>query len=380
MVRHKANSVPCALLIRDGPHDVTPALPKITGLLDKLSVKSIVLCWDWQRKLPPKEKVREQEILRFRGKLSRSWGCYLFVIPSWVIWLFCRILMIRPSVVHAMNFSTFLPASLLKPILRYHLIYDIRDSIGSSLTSFGSFAVRFFTGLDRLLMRLADDIIIVDHNRKAYLGRAINQSKRVHIVLNLPPHIDMKLLQVGKNTKLRLNLSGYMSPNRGLDMVLAAIDGLKDVEVLAVGDCRFKEYETRLLEADNVSFIGRVPYDRALQLMNECDCVLLLYDPSIEIHKLAVPNKMYEAMMLGKPIITSEGTSMADFIRKWRIGFVVRYSDTSTLRDLVARLEKDRVALRAVSERALDVYQEQFRNQDPLDIVSQIYRRALALF
>ena len=51
-----------------------------------------------------------------------------------------------------------------------------------------------------------------------------------------------------------------------------------------------------------------------------------IYDPAIENHKYAAPNKFYEAMMLGKPLLMVKGTGMSDIVERYDFGAIIDYS------------------------------------------------------
>ena len=59
-----------------------------------------------------------------------------------------------------------------------------------------------------------------------------------------------------------------------------------------------------------------------LALERQCDIMLALYDPAIPNHAYAAPNKFYEALALGKPIIMFANTGMDIVVRENQIGAV----------------------------------------------------------
>ena len=51
-----------------------------------------------------------------------------------------------------------------------------------------------------------------------------------------------------------------------------------------------------------------------------------IYDPLIGNHYYAAPNKFYEALMLGKPLIMVENTGMDNVVSENNIGKVIEYN------------------------------------------------------
>src|SRR5437867_650721 len=63
-----------------------------------------------------------------------------------------------------------------------------------------------------------------------------------------------------------------------------------------------------------------------------------MYDTEVPGNRLASPNKLFEAMMFGKPVIASADTRMAEVVREEGCGLVVPYGDSSALRGAIERL------------------------------------------
>jgi glycosyltransferase involved in cell wall biosynthesis len=91
----------------------------------------------------------------------------------------------------------------------------------------------------------------------------------------------------------------------------------------------------------NVTWRGRVDYEEALQISKKADVLFALYDPRIPNHRLASPNKVFEAMMLGKPIIVAHGTHMDEIVLKHDCGLVVDFQDSTGIEAAFQNLEEN---------------------------------------
>ena len=76
----------------------------------------------------------------------------------------------------------------------------------------------------------------------------------------------------------------------------------------------------------NIDYLGRVSYQEALRLYSACDLMFAVYDPAVPNHRYSAPNKVYEAMMLGKPLIVAKNTGFDVLIEKEGIGLSIEYS------------------------------------------------------
>ena len=79
----------------------------------------------------------------------------------------------------------------------------------------------------------------------------------------------------------------------------------------------------------NIFFYGKLSYEETLKLENQCDIMTAIYQPDIGNHFYAAPNKFYEGLMLGKPLIMVENTGMSDIVAKNDIGVCIQYTSKS---------------------------------------------------
>ena len=101
--------------------------------------------------------------------------------------------------------------------------------------------------------------------------------------------------------------------------------------------------ETQLVDMakdmTNVHWHGRVSYNKALQLSQTADVLFATYDPSIPNHAYSSPNKIFEAMMLGKPLIVARDTNIDKIVEKYKNGIVIKYGNVQDLETALFILE-----------------------------------------
>ena len=78
--------------------------------------------------------------------------------------------------------------------------------------------------------------------------------------------------------------------------------------------------------SENIFYYGKMPYKEVLELEKKCDVMTAIYDPTILNHQYAAPNKFYEAIMLGKPIIMVKNTGWDKVVEDNQIGCLIDYS------------------------------------------------------
>ena len=75
-------------------------------------------------------------------------------------------------------------------------------------------------------------------------------------------------------------------------------------------------------------------YDKVLRLESECDVLFATYNPEIANHKYSAPNKLYEAMALGKPIIVCKNTGVDNIVNKYDLGVTIDYNNVEFIKCL----------------------------------------------
>ncbi|MCI9132639.1 MAG: glycosyltransferase family 4 protein [Lachnospiraceae bacterium] len=92
-----------------------------------------------------------------------------------------------------------------------------------------------------------------------------------------------------------------------------------------------------------VSFTGRYDYKRDIaNLYGKVDCVYSVYDADNSNVRIALPNKLYEAILCGLPIIVSKGTYLSGLVEQWGVGIAVDHKNEEELVEALNRLCKEK--------------------------------------
>ena len=206
----------------------------------------------------------------------------------------------------------------------------------------------------------ADATIICTEERKRQI--AGSTPKKLAVIHNTPSIAQIK--QCGNKTKqterTKLVYVGVLPKTRLLAETARAVSEMPNVELHIGGfgpqDAFLKDMASKF---DNIFFYGRLPYDQTLSLENECDIMLATYDPSIEKYRFAAPNKFYESLMLGKPVIMARGTGMSEVVEENGIGELIEFSKEG-FADGVNRLIKRKDEWPLIAGRMKEIYRNQY--------------------
>lgn len=87
--------------------------------------------------------------------------------------------------------------------------------------------------------------------------------------------------------------------------------------------------------------------------------MLAIYDPSIENHRFAAPNKFYESLMLAKPVVMVRGTGMSQVVETEDIGVLIDYS-LHGFENGILGLASRKIEWQAMQQRMANIYDSQY--------------------
>lgn len=297
-------------------------LQKYTDYLTQKSFPFLVLCWDRIGKfVDTSEYLYYKRRANYGGGLKNLWrliGFNLFLIKQ----LFQH--RKNYQIIHACDFDTILPALLMKMFYKKVVIYDIFDWFVDSRNFHNAILCRIILYLERFALKQSDVTIICEEERQKQL---CCQPTRLWVLPNIP---NFSIPFVGKSDvvthdRIRLAYVGVFTCHRGLEKLMEIMRRLPDLLELNIAG--FGELEQMVIDADkelaNVHYYGSVPYEKGLTIMKDADLILALYEKTIPNHIYAAPNKYYEGLFLGKPILTTAGTYVGIKTEKYKTGFAI---------------------------------------------------------
>jgi glycosyltransferase involved in cell wall biosynthesis len=339
---------------------------KIAETLSSLGHSVSVLAWNRGDWLPERESRSFGEIRRFR--IRAGYGSGIKLLPKmlwfWIV-LFGSLLRERFDAVHACDFDTLPPALLAAKLKGKKVVYDIFDfyAEGGSVPRTLRPAIRF---AEKLLMRLADSVIVVDEVRLPYLPDGVKA--RAEIVYNSPPDM-IGRLQVSafprvpaKNSEFRVVYSGNLVDGRYILETAEAVSRSDGTEMIIAGFGP-KEFVDKVIAKasgyGNVSYIGKnSSLSESLALVSTADAVFSLNDPTIPNNKMMSSNKLFETMMLGKPVVVNRGTSMEEKVRTFHCGLVIENGNPESLAGALRFLREKPSMARQMGENGRRAYEE----------------------
>lgn len=261
------------------------------------------------------------------------------------------------DIVHACDFDT---AFFSRGIARKKTSKFIFDVFDFKYGEPKGMLQRIVKKLQLRLIDLADATIICTEERKRQIFGST--PKKLAIIHNTPSVSQIKKCddKTQQTDKIKLVYVGILPHTRLLEEIAEATSKNNNIELHIGGfgllDHFFKDMDSKF---DNINYYGRLSYDQTLSLENECDIMLATYNPSIENYRFAAPNKFYESLMLGKPVIMARGTGMSDVVEENSVGVLIDYSKEGFVEGLNKLIEK-KDEWPSMGERMKEIYRDHY--------------------
>jgi glycosyltransferase involved in cell wall biosynthesis len=298
-----------------------------------------VLGWDRDGKSLKLEKRHTWDLKLF--KISAPYGSPALVLylPLFWTWILIMLFIHRPRVVHACDLDTVLPSYIYKVIFKKKLIFDVFDRY--AMAYIPQKFRRTYSIVNRIeesLGKRADVLITVS---SGLLKSFKKKLKDFAIVMNCPEDSFIEL-EKRQNAVFTLVYTGAIVKNRGLENISAAIKHIDNVLLIIAGRVIDEELLDHLLKLSNIQYKGLLHPDDALLLEAGADALVILYDLRDPINNFSMPNKLFEAMMFGLPMITNVAPVV---VKALDCGIIVEYNNINQIREAVLIL-RDNIGLR----------------------------------
>jgi len=140
-----------------------------------------------------------------------------------------------------------------------------------------------------------------------------------------------------------------------------------------IGHCDDESILQYIAQIENVRYHGKVNHLCALKMMSKSDLVVALYQPDIIAYRYPNSNKVFEAMLYRKAILTNYGTSLGDFVENNKLGYVVDYYDIQTIRYVIKNMLSDKSFL-AYGENGFRLFKSAYNWDVMKDRLLRIYK------
>ena len=241
-------------------------------------------------------------------------------------------------------------------------IFEVRDLWPQTAVEMGAIKAtripaKILYAWEKFMYKKAEKIIVLLPYAKEYIkNRGINPKKVIWIPngvnleqFNKSVHIDpsseaAKVFEKYKD-KFKVVYAGAHGPANGLEVVIDVAYSLfkkpANIHFFLIGNGPEKEKlikKAREKAIDNITFLDSVPKSQIPSILQQSD-LLMFCLRHLGIYKYGIsPNKMYDYLASGKPVIMS-GNTVNDVVREARAGVTVEPENPEALARGILKIE-----------------------------------------
>jgi glycosyltransferase involved in cell wall biosynthesis len=174
---------------------------------------------------------------------------------------------------------------------------------------------------------------------------------------------------------------GQMRDDRGCSYLVQAMQHVTGAALIFLGDGPLKPALVQLTReldlSEKVHFHPPVPPDQLLSLTAGATLGVTLLEDTCLNHRLALPNKLFEYLMAGLPVLGSNLPEIRSVVEAKNVGLVVDPADPEALADTLQRMVDDHEARNNWSANTQTVF-ETFSWEQASQVFTQTYRTLLS--
>lgn len=287
--------------------------------------------------LPEEENIRDIQVVRFGVGSVKFLPLNLFLFWYKIVKNYSK-----EEVFHCNDLYALPPAYIIKTFLnkKAKIVYDCHEHETEAGIYIGKPILKFFAKIfERVMIKKVDKVITVSESiANDYV--TMYGIEKPSLVLNCPEYrkyekhdLFREKLGIGKDKIIFLYQGEYL-PGRGVDKLIDIFNklerkGNKQALVLLVYGENIESLKDKIKDSKNIYWHDKVSSAVYMEYVASADWGIYLMENTCKNHNYALPNKIFDYIAGGLPLILSNLKEMGDFVVKNKVGYVIEPNDIS---------------------------------------------------
>jgi len=256
----------------------------------------------------------------------------VFFYAAFNIRLFFKLLFIKTDILVSNDLDTLLPNYLISKIKKKPLVYDSHEFFTEVPELVNRKIIRkVWLTIEKAIFPKLNNIITVNssiakeyklrYNKDLVVVRNISNKQKIDKIksrqeLELP--IDKKIIVLQ---------GAGININRGAEEMVTAMQYIENAVFLILGNGdvlpELKKIANNLKIKDKIFFFGKREYNEMMQFTMNCDLGITLDKLDNKNYLFSLPNKLFDYIQAGIPILSSPVVEVKNIIETYKIGEIV---------------------------------------------------------
>ena len=306
----------------------------------------ILLATHFKKELPKEEVIEGFKVRRINvGRIK------LLPLNLILFWIKVVFLYKKEGIIHANDLYALPPAAFIKKFInkRVKVVYDCHEHETEAQIYNGKKLLKKLAQIfEKRLIYSADSIITVSKSiAEDYVK--MYKIELPKLVLNSPPYQGNKVydllrkdLGISKDKTIFLFQGNYIA-GRGVDDLIGVFERIEErntniVLVLLMYGKGVEYIKEKVKNAKNIFFHEKVSVLEYMKYVSSADWGIYLMENNCKNSDYALPNKIFDYIMGGLPVVVSNLKEMGSFVRGYEIGITVNSQDQEEILDVLEKI------------------------------------------
>lgn len=250
------------------------------------------------------------------------------------------------KILHAHDLWVLPASATAAAVKRKKLIYDAHEFYrGLEIFTQKPLSGKIWRFAERLFIRRVDAVLTVNLFHAEFYRQAYPQIIAPLVIRNFPRKNDFqeeKKYLLFSNRPAVILYQGILKTGRGLEKIVRMLPKMKNVRLEIIGygemEARLKSLVTELKLEKRVIFRGKIDWNKLLLETQKAKAGLVLFEPINTNYQYASPNKLFEYVMAGTPVVASRIPTFEKFFSEFEVGILVNPDSEEEIRQAVQKL------------------------------------------
>jgi glycosyltransferase involved in cell wall biosynthesis len=267
--------------------------------------------------MPPRDYRVKRVVLPFETS-------FLFY-ASYNIWNFFFLLFNKVDILHSNDLDTLFPNFLISKLKGIPLVYDSHEYFTGVPEIKKKPFVRFVWGsIEKYVFPKLKYVYTVNQSiANIYEGL---YNVKVGVVRNVS-FLNQENLSLDRSTLPEQNVivyQGMLNMDRGLEEVILAMQYVDNIKFIIIGGGDVEHKLQELVKQNNleskVEFTGKLQYKEMIEITKKATIGISVEKPTNENYIYCLPNKVFDYLHAGIPILTSRLIEIESIVTKYDVG------------------------------------------------------------
>ena len=281
------------------------------------------------------------------GREGSLWK--VFKIIEWSIRIFHRYRKERIEVIHCHGLATLPVGVLFRWFVGSKLVYDAHE-LETEREGMTSFRRHLSKAAERFLMHRVDRLVVVSDSIAEWY-KIRYSTREVHVIKNIPYPAKhgversriLKEMFGLEEDEILFIYQGVLDSGRGIEILLdvfSTIDSKRHIVFMGFGalEQKVQEYSGRF---QKIHFQPAVPPEEVQRYTRSADVGISLIENTCLSYYYSLPNKLFEYILCGLPLIVSDFPDMGKIIDEYDCGWKVPVEREAVLKAVEGITKED---------------------------------------